>query len=116
VRDAFGMNRLPQREADAQAPATLSEMRDVAAALARARAGGMRLERMRSSAPARADLEAGFPQGLAALEGGFTFAAAPLPRGFVGPPAVSRRQGALLVAYVAAGGSSAPGLSSAEAR
>ena len=116
VRDAFGINRLPLREIDAQAPASLSEMRDVATALARARAGGMRLERSRTSAPARADLEAGFPQGLAALENGFTFAAAPLPRGFVGPPAVSRRQACLLVAYVAAGGSSAPGISSAEPR
>ena len=72
---------------------------------------------MTKSDISRSDLEAGFPQGLAAIETSTgTYDAAPLPRGYVGPPAVSRRQAALLWAYVASGGAANAGLSRAEPR
>ena len=45
------------------------------------------------------------PQGLAAFESAeATSAAAPLPRATVGPPAVSRRQASMLLAWVNGGG------------
>ena len=75
------------------------------------------MDRPSTGTPSRPDLEAGFPQGLAAIESGVvTYDAPPLPRGYVGPPAVSRRQAALLWAYVASGGAANAGLSSAEPR
>ncbi len=117
ARAAFDPTRLPRRESDAQVAATLTETRGVINALDLLRAAGNRLDRPSTGTPSRSDLEAGFPQGLAAIE---TSArpcdAAPLPRGYVGPPAVSRRQAALLWAYVASGGAANAGLSSAEPR
>ena len=115
AREAFDAARLPRRESDAQGPASLSEMRVVLAALGVARAAQDRLDRPTAVGPTRPDLEASFPQGLLALDpGADTFVAPPLPRGYVGPPAVSRRQAALLWAYVAGGGSAGVGLTIAE--
>lgn len=117
ARAAFEPARLPARESDAQGPASLSETHDVINALDLVLATGDRLGHAEAGTPSRSDLEVGFPQGLAALEtGATTFGAPPLPRGYVGPPAVSRRQAALLFSYVAAGGTENPGLPSAEPR
>jgi len=105
ARAAFADAKLPRRESDALAPATLSEMREVMRALDGARP---RSTQARPGTPSRSDLEAAFPQGLAAFESSLaTAAAAPLQRATVGPPAVSRRQASMLLAWVnggAAGG------------
>jgi len=110
ARAAFDTKGLPIRENDAQGPASLTEMRTVLGAIDVARAAQDRLDRPAAGGPSRSDVEASFPQGLAALEpGADTYAASPLPRGYVGPPAVSRRQAALLWAYVAGGGLTSTG-------
>lgn len=117
ARGAFDASQLPKRESDALGPASLSEMRTVLGAVGIARAAQDRLDRPTEVGPVRSDLEASFPQGLLALDpGANTFAAAPLPRGYVGPPAVSRRQAALLWAYVAGGGSADAGSTTAGPR
>jgi hypothetical protein len=86
-------------------------------ALQAARAASPKLARARAGTPSRADLEAGFPQGLTALEtASSTFAAAPLARGTVGPPAVSRRQAAMILAYVAGGGATGAAITSSESQ
>ena len=102
ARAAFADAKLPRRETDALAPASLSEMRDVLRALDGARP---RATQARAGTPSRADLEVAFPQGLAAYESQSpTSAAAPLARATVGPPAVSRRQASMLLAWVNGGG------------
>ena len=117
ARKVFALDRLPKREIDAQSPASLSETRDVMVALDLARSADPRLAHAHAGSPSRADLEAGFPQGLLALEStGVTYAAAPLSRGTVGPPAVSRRQACMLLAYVAGGGATGAGITSAESQ
>ncbi|MEP7027478.1 MAG: M23 family metallopeptidase [Candidatus Eisenbacteria bacterium] len=117
ARSTFDAARLPGRESDAQVAASLTETRAVMAACDLVRASSDRLERPVAGAPNRSDLELGFPQGIAAVESDITpYDAAPLPRSYVGPPAVSRRQAAMLWAYVAAGGTANAGLSTAEPR
>jgi hypothetical protein len=117
ARTAFADARLPRRSIDAQAPASLAETREVMLALQAARSANPRLARARAGTPSRADLEAGFPQGLTAFEtASSTFAAAPLARGTVGPPAVSRRQACMLLAYVAGGGSTGAAITSSESQ
>lgn len=117
ARASFAHARLPKREKDAQVPASLSEMRDVMASLKTARAANPRLARARAGTPSRAEVEAAFPQGLFAIESlAGTVDVGPLARGTVGPPAVSRRQACMLLAYVAGGGATGAGITSAEAQ
>ena len=109
--DALADAKLPRRESDALAPASLTEMREVFRALDAAT-----IKQAGSKAPSRNDLEAAFPQGLAVYEAeSAPYAAAPLTRATVGPPAVSRRQASLLLAYVASGGATGV-VSSAESQ
>ena len=114
ARAAFADARLPRRENDALAPASLSEMREVMRALDGARP---RSTQARPGTPSRADLETAFPQGLAAYESSeATSAAAPLARAMVGPPAVSRRQASLLLAWVNGGAAGGELTTSAESQ
>jgi hypothetical protein len=109
--DALADARLPRRESDALAPASLTEMREVFRAL-----DAVTLKPAGGKAPSRNDLEAAFPQGLAVYEAeSAPYAAAPLTRATVGPPAVSRRQASLMLAYVASGGATGV-VSSAESQ
>jgi hypothetical protein len=105
--DALADAKLPRRESDALSPASLAEMREVFRALP---------VQTGAKAPSRTDLEAAFPQGLAVYEAETApYAAAPLSRATVGPPAVSRRQASLMLAYVASGGATGV-VSSAESQ
>jgi murein DD-endopeptidase MepM/ murein hydrolase activator NlpD len=114
ARAAFADAKLPRRENDALAPASLSEMREVMRALDGSRP---RSASARPGTPSRADLETAFPQGLAAYESSeATSAAAPLQRATVGPPAVSRRQASMLLAWVSAGGAGGELTTSAESQ
>jgi hypothetical protein len=114
ARAAFADAKLPRRESDALAPATLSEMREVMLALDGARP---RSTQARPGTPSRADLEVAFPQGLAAYESAeATAAAAPLARATFGPPAVSRRQASMLLAWVNAGAAGGELTTSAESQ
>ena len=109
--DTFADTKLPRRESDALAPASLAEMRDVFLAL-----DGASALKAGAKGPSRNDLEAAFPQGLAVYEAERApYAAAPLSRATVGPPAVSRRQASMMLAYVASGGATGA-VTSAESR
>jgi hypothetical protein len=104
ARAAFDPRALPRRTSDAERPASLTELSDVCAALAAARAARTDLARPDALAPTRTVLLDAFPHGLKALAAGDRpVDAAPLPLGMVGPPAVTRLQACLLFAYERAG-------------
>ncbi len=104
AREAFTAVRLPRRESDAARPAGLTETIEVLRALEGA---GVTVP-----STGRDGLVAAFPHALPALDPStLIVSAGPLPRGFVGPPAVSRRQAGLLWAYLSAGGTTGTGAS-----
>lgn len=112
ARGAFAATRLPRREADAGAAASLTEVTTVFAALERA---GKSVPRGAALATVeRSRLEELFPHGLDALEresaGAQWAAASPSPPG---PPSVSRRQASLLWSYLEGGRPAAPGSAAA---
>ncbi len=108
ARELLTAARLPRRETDADRPAGLSET----VAVLRAIEGS-------ASAPSGLStghdgLVAAFPHALPALDpAGLVVPADPLPRGFVGPPSVTRRQAGYLWAYL--GGDGIPASASAPA-
>lgn len=116
-RAPFAADRLPRREAEAQAPAGLAETIEVFTALERA---GKAVPAGASTVPAGVDrraLEDQFAHGLAALEEGAPRIDAPAAAGrLVGPPAVSRRQASLLWAYLENGRTPEPGTAAAAGR
>ncbi len=117
ARAAFDSARLPRRTSDAERPASLTELSDVCAALAVARAADSGLARPDATAPSREELLSEFPHGLLALRAADRpVAAGPLPRGLVGPPSVTRRQACLLLAFARSGQDAADPVAGADPR
>jgi pyruvate/2-oxoglutarate dehydrogenase complex dihydrolipoamide acyltransferase (E2) component len=114
ARAQFAAARLPIREAQASTPAGLGEVIAVFTTLERAGVTVPRGVKVAAAVTDRRTLDERFPHGLLALEQDRAPAVAPqLPGRFVGPPAVSRRQAALLWAYLESGRAPAPGSAAA---
>jgi hypothetical protein len=105
ARAEFAAARLPAREAQASAPAALSEVVAVFTALERAGRSTPRGAAIVTAAADRKMLDERFPHGLAALEQAPApaFTPAATTARTIGPPSVSRRQAALLWAYLESG-------------
>jgi len=122
ARAAFDPDVLPRSTSDADRPVSLAEFFAVRSALDLARGDAARgdgpdVARPDAAAPARADLEAEFAFGLRAWADADRAATVlPLPSGFVGPPAVSRRQACMLFAWAHAGKGAGDDMAGAEER
>lgn len=102
-RTVLSADRLPKKDAEADRPAGLTETVEMLQALQGTRASGI-------ASPGRAALVQEFPYALVALDPGMQGTGVDaLPRGFVGPPAVTRRQASLLWAYLGAEENALPG-------
>jgi hypothetical protein len=113
-RAAFASARMPRREADAGAAASLEEVVTVFTALERAGKAAPSLGSVMAAPTQRELVEEQFPHGLAALEkSGATAALVAAGPAAAGPPSVSRRQASLLWSYLEGGRRTAPGSASA---
>jgi murein DD-endopeptidase MepM/ murein hydrolase activator NlpD len=116
-RPPFAADRLPRREAEAQAPAGLAETIEVFTALERAGKAVPAGASIVAAGTDRHSLEDQFAHGLAALEGGDSLVdAPPVAARLIGPPSVTRRQASLLWAYLENGRTPEPGSAAAAGR
>ncbi len=116
-RPSFAADRLPRREAEAQAPAGLRETVAVMSALERAGKAVPAGAAMVPTATDRRALEDQFAHGLEALEHPDSVGDVPLVAArVIGPPAVSRRQASLLWSYLENGRTPEPGSAAAAGR
>jgi pyruvate/2-oxoglutarate dehydrogenase complex dihydrolipoamide acyltransferase (E2) component len=117
ARAPFAADRLPRREAEALAPAGLTETIAVFTTLERAGKAVPAGSSIVSTGTDRRTVEDQFAHGLTALEQGGSLVDAPAPVArLIGPPAVSRRQASLLWAYLENGRTPEPGSAAAAGR